>query len=414
MMKKSAPTSHRDLLDKLNERLSISEKIAFLHRVARRECAFVHRIGVAVYDSRHDLLQTFAHSSDGDSPLAHYQCKLCEAPSLYRIAMSGRPRIIHDLQASKEGQRTHTRKIRAAAYRSSYTIPIYHQQQLAGFIFFNSRLPAVFQPTTLPHLDMIARLISLLVTLELGQITTLQGALRTAACLSGHKDPETGAHLERMARFSRLIANALADRHQLEDEFVEAVFWFAPMHDVGKIAIPDAILRKPGPLSADEFAVMKTHPVKGREMIDTLLGNFGLDDFRLASMVRHIVEYHHENMDGSGYPRGLRGNEIPLESRIVAVADVFDALTSARPYKKAWPNAQAFATLREMAQWKLDPECVECLIAQEAAIEDIQATFRDPHAEEAAASHPHEDDLHPGLFMGLHLPGKCLQLSEVF
>lgn len=378
-MKKSTECEHQDLLNKLNEKLSISEKIGFLHRVLRQRCDFVHRIGIAVYDPQDDMLQTYAHSTDGENPLGHYQCKLRDAKSLYQIYLDGKPRVINDLSVFGRSRKEHVRKLNAHAYLSSYTVPIYQNSQLGGFVFFNSRQKNVFDEVSLPYLDMIARLVSLLVDLETKQVQVLLGALRTATCFSGHKDPETGAHLARMARFSRLIANVVARDYGLEDDFVEAVFWFAPMHDIGKIAIPDEILRKPGKLTESEMAVMKTHTTKGREMIESMLSNFGLAEFGYTDLVCHIAECHHENYDGSGYPYGLLGEDIPIEARIVAVADVFDALTSKRPYKEAWSNDEAFAALRKMALWKLDPRCVDALIECRSQIDEIQAAFLDEH-----------------------------------
>lgn len=376
-MKKAPECEHQDLLNKLNEKLSMSEKIGFLHRVLRQRCDFVHRIGIAVYDPQDDILQTYAHSTDGENPLAQYQCRLREVKSLYRIYLDGKPRVINDLSVFGGSRKEHARRLNKLGFRASYTVPIYQNAQLGGFVFFNSRQAGVFDEASLPYLDMIARLVSLLVDMELKQVQILQGALRTATCFSGHKDPETGAHLARMARFSRLIANAIAMDYRLDDQFVEAVFWFAPMHDIGKIAIPDEILRKPGKLTESEMAVMKTHTTKGREMIESMLGNFGLEDFGYTDLVCHIAECHHENYDGSGYPYGLIGEDIPIEARIVAVADVFDALTSCRSYKKAWSNDEAFAALRKMSQWKLDPRCVEALIGCREQIEAIQSAFLD-------------------------------------
>ncbi len=376
-MKKIPVATHQDLLDRLNEKLSMSEKISFLHGVLGQKCDFVQRIGVAVYDPQCDILQTFAHSSEGANPLASYQCKLRDAPSLYRLAMEGKPRVINNMSPSRAAEREHSQRLRDHGFRSSYTVPIFHDAQLGGFVFFNSKQPDVFDEASLPYLDMIARLVSLLVTLEFKQVRVLQGAVRTATCFSGHKDPETGAHLERMARFSRLIANGIAGECGFNDEFVEAIFWFAPMHDIGKIAIPDEILRKPGRLTESEFAIMKTHASKGREMVDAMLGNFGLRDFGYSDLVRNIAGCHHENFDGSGYPQGLAGEDIPIEARIIAVADVFDALTSQRPYKAAWSNDEAFSALREMATWKLDPRCVDALLQCRSRIEVIQVRFRD-------------------------------------
>lgn len=374
-------SQHRDLLNELNRKTSVSEKVAFLHRVVRETCPYIHRIGVAVYDRDTDMLKTFLHSTDGDNPLPNYVFKLREAASLYQICLSGKPRIINDL-AAVTSQRNHSQRLAAHGFRSSYTIPTYHNGSLMGFVFFNSRDTGVFQESALAYLDMIARLISLLVSVELQQVQTLYGALRTATSFSGQKDPETGAHLERMARFSRLIAHALAPRLGLRDEFVEAIFWFSPMHDIGKIAIPDRILCKPGKLSTDEFDIMKTHASRGRELINTMLGNFNLDKAGTAAMIGNIAEFHHENLDGSGYPRGLKGDEIPTEARIVAVADVFDALTTERCYKPAWSNQDAFQALREMSGWKLDPIMVDALIANEAGVVEIQALFRDEPEDE--------------------------------
>ena len=149
------------------------------------------------------------------------------------------------------------------------------------------------------------------------------------------------------------------------------------MHDVGKIGIPDNILRKPSKLNAAESAVMKTHPAKGREIIDSVLDDFSLGTFGHANILRNIAEYHHEAVDGSGYPNGLKGNEIPIEARISAVADVFDALTSRRSYKAPCSNEDAFTMLRQMSNSKLDRDCVEALINNAEKVLEIQQRFRD-------------------------------------
>ena len=149
------------------------------------------------------------------------------------------------------------------------------------------------------------------------------------------------------------------------------------MHDVGKIGIPDNILRKPSKLDPAEFDVMKTHPEKGREIIDSVLEDFSLGTFGHANILRNIAEYHHEAIDGSGYPKGLKGDEIPIEARISAVADVFDALTSRRAYKAPWSNEEAFGMLRSLADSKLDRDCVEALINHADKVAEIQQRFRD-------------------------------------
>jgi HD-GYP domain-containing protein (c-di-GMP phosphodiesterase class II) len=193
--------------------------------------------------------------------------------------------------------------------------------------------------------------------------------------MTHYRDVETGAHIDRMSRYSRLIALHIADKHDLDDEYIENVFLFSPLHDIGKIAIADEILKKPGKLTEDEKRVMRTHAHKGSEIIDSMLADHGLDSFENINILHNIAEYHHEAVNGSGYPNGLKGEQIPLEARIVAVADVFDALTSQRPYKKAWSNQDAFAMLQRLAGEQLDKECVDALIANKEAVLKIQQEF---------------------------------------
>jgi HD-GYP domain-containing protein (c-di-GMP phosphodiesterase class II) len=212
---------------------------------------------------------------------------------------------------------------------------------------------------------------------ELSNLNTLNAALKTTGHITHHRDPETGSHLDRMSRYSRLIARTLADSYNLDDDYIEHIFMFSPLHDIGKIAIPDRILLKPDALTEEEMCIMRTHPLRGQEMITDLLANFGLENTEHVDMLRNIAVYHHEAVNGRGYPEGKSGQDIPLEARIVAVADVFDALTSRRPYKEAWDNDRAFDVLRKMAGEQLDQDCVKALLSQREAIEEIQQQFRE-------------------------------------
>ena len=186
------------------------------------------------------------------------------------------------------------------------------------------------------------------------------------------RDLETGAHLQRIAHYARVITKQLAQMTQLDDEYVEHVYLYSPLHDIGKIAIPDSILLKPGKLDPDEWEIMKTHTTRGREIIETITADLHISNLPDNQVLRNIVEFHHEAMDGSGYPAGLVGDEIPLEARIVSVADVFDALTSRRPYKREWTVAEALVELHRMVDiGKLDPMCVQALVNARAQVEEI-------------------------------------------
>ncbi|CCG39724.1 HD domain-containing phosphohydrolase [Magnetospirillum molischianum] len=181
------------------------------------------------------------------------------------------------------------------------------------------------------------------------------------------RDPETGSHILRMAHYSRLIACGLG----LADDLCELIFKAAPMHDVGKLGTPDHILLKPGRLDDNETEVMRHHPIIGHAILSG-------SSSHLIQLGAEIAITHHEKFDGTGYPYGIAGETIPISGRIVAVADVFDALTSRRPYKKAWEMERAKAFLIENSGHHFDPHCVEAFLAAWNEVLDIQTRFADP------------------------------------
>lgn len=366
-----------NLQRELDQNIPLGQKLKLVHEAIKRYSGAIHRIAVALYDARTGMVSTFIHSSAGQSPLSNYSVRLSEVASLRELARHGVPRILNDLAVLSGGQGKHTRTLLGDGYRASLTYPFYHNGRIQGFLFFNSREGNVFSGDLVGLLSLFSQVISSLVIRETVLVRTVTAAIHTAQNITRHKDEETGAHLERMAHFSRLIAASLAGSHGFDDEFIEYVQLFAPMHDIGKVAIPDAILLKPEKLTTEEFYVIKSHTSVGREIIDNMVNEFAIDGFPHIQMLSNIVELHHEAMDGSGYPRGLRDAEIPIEARICAVADVFDALTSRRPYKPAWDNATAFSMLDEMSGAKLDRDCVEALIGNGEKISEIQAIFFD-------------------------------------
>ena len=181
-----------------------------------------------------------------------------------------------------------------------------------------------------------------------------------------YRDPETGSHILRMAHYSELIAQGMG----LPQEDCELLLEAAPMHDIGKVGIADSILLKPGRLTPEEFEVMKQHAKFG---YDILKGSSS----RVLQSGAAIALGHHEKFDGSGYPGGLNGEAIPIFSRIVAVADVFDALTSERPYKKAWSIERASEHIQSSAGTHFDPHCVATFFSHWEQVRAIQQRFRD-------------------------------------
>jgi HD-GYP domain-containing protein (c-di-GMP phosphodiesterase class II) len=368
---------HRDSLETLNTDVPLGEKLAETHRVLRGYLPFVARIAVALYDPKTTLLKTYVQSSDTDDPLPHYQARLNETPSLQALLAEGKPRVINNMLTFEREGHEHSRRLGRQGYTASYTMPMFSNGGFFGFVFFNSHDPDVFTDLALKQLDLFGHMIALMVINELSSVRTLLAALATTSHITHLRDPETGSHLDRMSRYARVIARALAPGHTLDDDFIEHVFMYSPLHDIGKIGIPDNILLKAGKLTDEEAVLMRSHSALGREAIDDMLASFGLDSLQHVNILRNIVEYHHEAVDGGGYPQGLKGDGIPLEARIVAVADVFDALTSRRPYKEAWSNEEAFAALQRLAGDKLDAECVAALLDNRAEIERIQRQFQE-------------------------------------
>lgn len=370
--------THQDTLANLHENIPLTEKLRFLHQIIRQDFPFLDRLAIALFDEKTQILKTYTHSTDGkDSPVTTYEAPLSSAPSLHAIIAHRRPRLVQDLNIFSQGTHEHTKRIAAKGYKSSYTMPLYQGRTFIGFLFFNSLQEHPFTPQSLRQIDIYGHLVALMVINELTAIRTLTAAVRAARSMTHYRDLETGSHIDRTAHYARLIARELASNYDITDEQIEHIFLFSPMHDVGKIGIPDNILRKPSRLDDSEFDVMKTHPEKGREIIDAVLKDFSLGTFGHVDILRNIAEYHHEAMDGSGYPKGLKGDEIPIEARISAVADVFDALTSRRVYKAAWTNEEAFAVLQKMSNAKLDRDCVNALINNLDKVIAIQQQFRD-------------------------------------
>ncbi|OGA43987.1 MAG: phosphohydrolase [Betaproteobacteria bacterium RIFCSPLOWO2_12_FULL_62_13] len=370
--------SHEDPLSLLNTSAPLERKLAAIHEDLVQLVEVVDRIAIATYDRDTDLLKTFI-SSGPRTALVYYDAKLAESPSLAQIVAVGRPRVVNDLEIFRKGPGVHAKVIRDTGFRSSYTMPMYQNGVFWGFIFFNSLQRNVFGPERLQILDVYGHFISALVTGELLAVRVLAAAVRTVHDMVHYRDPETGAHIDRMARYARLIARHLgaAGIHPIDDRRIERILEFAPLHDIGKIGIPDRILLKPGRLTSEEREEMKQHTTRGLQMIDAFARNFGFEHLEGLDILRHIAESHHETMDGSGYPRGLKGAEIPLEARIVAVADIFDALTSERPYKHAWSNEEAFGLLRKLSRDTLDADCVEALLRNRKEVLEIQRRFQD-------------------------------------
>lgn len=194
------------------------------------------------------------------------------------------------------------------------------------------------------------------------------------AKLAEYRDEDTGTHLERIREYSRMIALELAMKPEysgyITDDYVEDIYNSAILHDIGKVGVPDAILLKPGKLTHDEFEIIKTHTTLGGEALKTVENQIEGQTF--LTLGKEIAYFHHEKWDGTGYPKGLKGTDIPLSARIVALADVYDALTSKRVYKEAFSHEKARGIIVQGRGSHFDPDVVDAFITHEDEFRKIR------------------------------------------
>ncbi|MDR1478546.1 MAG: response regulator [Planctomycetaceae bacterium] len=212
-------------------------------------------------------------------------------------------------------------------------------------------------------------------------LETRDVAIFALAKLAESRDVDTGAHLERVQYYCRTLAQRMAMvekyRDAIDPEFVRLIFQTSPLHDIGKVGIPDSVLLKPGRLDPHEFDIMKTHTTIAAQTLDATLSKFPGASF--LKMARDIAATHHEKYDGSGYPNGLIGEDIPLCGRIIALADVYDALISKRVYKQAFTHESAKSIILEGRYKHFDPDVVDCFINMEEQFIAIHKRFSEEY-----------------------------------
>jgi response regulator RpfG family c-di-GMP phosphodiesterase len=219
---------------------------------------------------------------------------------------------------------------------------------------------------------MNARLVAAAAELKRTQIT----AIRSLARLAEYRDKETGDHLQRIRRYTSLLSEEVYRRQpycfRIGDGYSEDLSVSSMLHDIGKVAVPDSVLLKPGPLNSEEWRIMKRHTFWGWEILSQADLELGAQSY--LTMASAIALHHHEWYDGSGYPSGCTGEDIPLSARVEAVADVYDALTGRRPYKEPWTHEDAIAEILRLSGRQFDPVLIHILT-------DIQEQFREIRAE---------------------------------
>lgn len=200
---------HHLPLTELDEHRTLTDKTSYIHGVVRQRFPCIDRIAIAKYDKGCDTLRTYVGSMKADNPLILYEAKLSEVPSLLNLVRAHETRVVNDMSIFASRRSAHSKQILGNGFLSGYTVPLFNEGEFIGVLFFNSYQLGAFDDSNLGYLDMIAHLLTSMLAAEVAQVTTLRGALKTATQFTYHRDPETGMHLERMARYSRLIARTL-------------------------------------------------------------------------------------------------------------------------------------------------------------------------------------------------------------
>lgn len=368
-----------ELLEHINKDMSFDETLNYIYKSFSSFIPYSH-IGIALLKDDGKVLEAsygISGSSLGDLPKKLLGIKAeFSKTSLENIILNGKPRVINDLaEYTKNSVMEYNKILLKAGIKASITLPLKINNAPIGIIFFSSIEKNIYNEEHVIFLSSLANSIAISFNKNIFIDELLYSSVLALAKMSEARDEDTGEHLERMKRYSKLISELLFEDHIYEDtisiRFIKDVERYSPMHDIGKVGVKDGILLKPGKLTAEEFEEMKKHAIYGAEVLSVADNNIKKQNISLFKVGIEIAESHHEKWDGSGYPYGKIGEAIPLSARIVAVADVFDALTSKRPYKKAFSFEESFNIVIEGRGKHFDPYIIDTFIKHKKNIYEL-------------------------------------------
>lgn len=373
-----------ELIGNLNKDVSFDGILNYIYLSFSEFIPYSH-IGIALLKDDGKILE--ASYGISDKALCNLPKKLVgikeivSKTSLEDIIKNKKPRVIDDLESyTKNSNAEYNKILIEAGIKSSISLPLKINQKPVGVIFFSSIYKNIYKQEHIAFLETLSDSIAISLNKNIFIDEMLYSTLLALAKMAESRDEDTGDHLDRMKIYSAKITEFLLEDHVYDDlisvSFLKDIERFSPMHDIGKVGIRDGILLKPGQLTDDEFEQMKKHTIYGADVLRTAEGNIVKQSQSMFEMGIEIAEGHHEKWNGTGYPYKKMGNEIPLSARIVAVADVFDALTSKRPYKNAFPFEESFKLIVEGKNNHFDPNIINSLINHKNDIYKLYMSFK--------------------------------------
>lgn len=373
-----------ELIENINHDTSFEGILKYIYTSFSEFIPYSH-IGIALLKDNGESVEASYGISDpalDDLPkkLMGIKARLDET-SLKGIVTKGIPRVINDLEEyTKNSHALYNKILLESGIRASITLPLKLNNKPVGIIFFSSTVKNTYKQHHIAFLETLSSSIAISLNKNIFIDELLYSTVLALAKMAESRDEDTGDHLDRMKKYAARITEFLLEDNVYSDEisvsFIKEIERFSPMHDIGKVAIRDGILLKPGRLTPEEFDDMKKHTIYGAEVLRTAEENMAKQNRGLFKIGIEIAEGHHEKWDGTGYPYSKSGSDIPLSARIVAVADVFDALTSKRPYKEAFSFEQSFNMIVEGKGKHFDPYLIDSFIKHKGEIFEVYNNFR--------------------------------------
>jgi HD-GYP domain-containing protein (c-di-GMP phosphodiesterase class II) len=366
---------------------SLCERLTEIHQNICHQLPQIARVSFALYDTSTGNLKTYADSTTDGEKLTHYEYPLDKLPSLQECVKHRRDRCINDLsQTCTEEDKRHHQWLKEQNYFASLASPVFFKDDFIGFIFINTSKEYAFDETLCQELSPFMDAIRQSIGQEYEIIHMILETIKDIQKRNPKHFQQSKDHQERMFHFTKVIAEHIAGIYHLNDEQIDNITLFSRLHDIGKLSIPCYLLLKPEALAIMEKKQVIGHIEKGIETMNDIISQSDSTEHASVRILKEIVSYHHELLDGSGYPFGLKHQDIPISARIIAVANIFDALTSHRPYKQARSIPLALLELEKMvASGKLDRHCVNALRYNQVMLKEVLQTY--PEADPVYLSH---------------------------